>query len=296
MRCRILQLPLTLLLALSAAASAYAQSRPATTPTNNRNTTVLPVLNKGSGRVEAVLLLEPANEAGAGARWNFRNVSLDTAIGLSSGNSLGLLCNSTNGIGVSSLASNHCLLANIGNDPNTSRTQRVSATTAINLPGTTHLGVNAGASQGTLPAWLSPSTNSRQGGGRIEQNDLAIFGQKDIGQEGFVSIAGTFAKARLIPLSEAAPGIADRWESRSVSIGGGYGSFSANIVGRVIDVPGQPGKLEGVGLGLTWRTPWSGQLTVGAENITTRGKNPFAPSYGNSQDGTVPYIRYEQDL
>jgi hypothetical protein len=49
-------------------------------------------------------------------------------------------------------------------------------------------------------------------------------------------------------------------------------------------------------VGLTWRTPWSGQLTVGAENIVTRGKNPFAPSGSDKDEGTVPYVRYEQDL
>ena len=78
--------------------------------------------------------------------------------------------------------------------------------------------------------------------------------------------------------------------------GGGYGAFSANVIGRVVDVPGQPEKWEGLGLGLTWRTPWSGQLTVGAENVISRGKNPFAPNNESNSDGTIPYVRYEQDL
>ena len=38
------------------------------------------------------------------------------------------------------------------------------------------------------------------------------------------------------------------------------------------------------------------QLTVGAENVVTRGKNPFAPGNGEKDEGTVPYVRYEQDL
>jgi hypothetical protein len=125
---------------------------------------------------------------------------------------------------------------------------------------------------------------------------LTVFGQKNIGREGFVSIGGTFAKARLVPLSDAAPGLADEWDSKTLSVGGGYGAFSANIIGRVVDVPGQPEKWQGLGLGLTWRTPWSGQLTVGAENIVTRRKNPFAPNNESNGDGTVPYVRYEQDL
>ena len=53
--------------------------------------------------------------------------------------------------------------------------------------------------------------------------------------------------------------------------------------------------MEGPGLGLTWRTPWSGQLSVGADNVVTRGKNPFSATNPNDE-GTVPYVRYQQDL
>jgi hypothetical protein len=122
-----------------------------------------------------------------------------------------------------------------------------------------------------------------------------VFAQKNLRNEGFVSIAGTVAKARLVPASQA-PELADRWSSKSLAVGGGFGAFGASIVGHVIDTPGQP-KWSGLGLGLTWRTPWSGQLTVGADNVVTRGKNPFsAAGSGESGDGTVPYVRYEQDL
>ena len=131
--------------------------------------------------------------------------------------------------------------------------------------------------------------------GRVEVNDLTVFAQKSLGRQGVVSIAGTMAKARLISPAEA-PALADRWNSKTLTIGGGFGSFGASIVGHVVDTPGQP-KWEGLGLGLTWRTPWSGQLTVGADNVITRGKNPFAATVdGTDDEGTVPYVRYQQDL
>ena len=63
----------------------------------------------------------------------------------------------------------------------------------------------------------------------------------------------------------------------------------------MIETPGQP-RFEGVGLGVTWRTPWSGQLTLGAENVLTRGRNPFSPVGETEDEGAVPYVRYEQDL
>ncbi len=278
-----LRLPLALLLALGATAGAYAQSKD--------TRTVLPVWNKGSGKVEALLYLEPTGEQVAGARWHFGRNSLDAAFGLSSGDSLGLLCSSTRGTSISGLAS-QCMLASLGDDDD-GLSRRFSGTAAFNR-GTGRVGLTAGSGREALPAWLAGG--SRAGAARLEQNDLTVFGQKNIGREGFVSIGGTFAKARLVPIADAGPLLADRWDSRSLTLGAGYGNFSGNIIGRVVDVPGQPGKWEGLGVGITWRTPWSGQLTVGAENVISRGKNPFSPHNESNDDGTVPYVRYEQDL
>ncbi|WP_314404584.1 hypothetical protein [Stenotrophomonas rhizophila] len=283
----LLRLPLALVIAFAAMTGAHAQNKP------RQDSTVIPVWNKGSGKVEALLYLEPTGEQAVGARWHFGRSSLDAAFGLSSGDSLGLLCNSSRGTSISGLAS-HCMLASLGDDDeNTSLSRRVSGTAAFNRPGG-RLGITAGTGRDTLPAWLAGPNKSPAL--RAEQNDLTVFGQKNIGREGFVSIGGTYAKARLVPLSDASPAIVDRWDSKSLTIGAGYGNFSGNIIGRVVDVPGQPGKWEGLGVGLTWRTPWSGQLTVGAENVITRGKNPFAPRNESTDEGTVPYVRYEQDL
>ncbi len=279
----LLRLPLALLIALGAVAVAHAQAKD--------TRTVLPVWNKGSGKVEALLYLEPTGEQMAGARWHFGRSSLDAAFGLSSGDSLGLLCNSSRGTSISGLAS-HCMLASLGDDEDT-LSRRFSGTAAFNTAGG-RIGLTAGSGRDTLPAWLAGPNKSPSL--RAEQNDLTVFGQKNIGREGFVSIGGTYARARLVPLSDASPSIVNRWDSKSLSLGAGYGNFSGNIIGRVVDVPGQPGKWEGLGLGLTWRTPWSGQLTVGAENVVSRGKNPFSPRNESNDDGTVPYVRYEQDL
>ena len=282
----LLRLPLALVIALAAITGAHAQNKP------RQDSTVLPIWNKGSGKVEALLYLEPTGEQAAGARWHFGRSSLDAAFGLSSGDSLGLLCNSSRGTSISGLAS-HCMLATLGDEDDNTLSRRVSGTAAFNRPGG-RVGLTAGSGRDTLPAWLAGPNKSPSL--RAEQNDLTVFGQKNIGREGFVSIGGTYAKARLVPIADASPAIVDRWDSKSLTIGAGYGNFSGNIIGRVVDVPGQPGKWEGLGVGLTWRTPWSGQLTVGAENVVTRGKNPFAPRNESTDEGTVPYVRYEQDL
>ncbi|MGO1892492.1 MAG: hypothetical protein ACTH0Y_04840 [Luteimonas sp.] len=273
------------MLALGVAAGAHAQDR------GDDDQAVLPVWNN-SGQIEALLVLEPTEDgARAGTRWRFGASSLDTTFGLAAGDSLALLCNHQGGLAVAlgNLA-NNCSLASLGDDADA---QRSTATAAFNRPGG-QVGVTVGDTQGSLPAWLAPGTGA--GNAQVDGSDLTVFAQKNISDQGYVTIAGTVAKARLIPYAQAPAGLADHWDSRSLRLGGGYGNFGASIVGQVVDTPGQE-RFEGVGLGLTWRTPWSGQLTVGAENVVTRGKNPFSPRGENGEDeGTVPYVRYEQDL
>lgn len=284
MKLRIAQLSLSLLLAFGVAAGAHAQS-------SKRAQAVLPVWNQSSGKVEAVLLLEPAGGSASGPGLRFGDSSLDAAFGIEAGNSLGVFCDRETGLAsaLGNLA-NNCMLASFGDG----QSRRASGSAAFNAGGT-RLGVGAGSGTGSLPGWLSPG--ARVGSTRIDVNDLTVFAERNIGREGVVSIAGTMAKATLMTPAEATSlGLSDQWTSRSLSIGGGYGRFGASIVGHVVDTPGQP-KWEGLGLGLTWRTPWSGQLTVGADNLVTRGRNPFTPTIdGREDEGTVPYVRYEQDL
>ena len=167
--------------------------------------------------------------------------------------------------------------------------RRVSAGAAFTRNGN-RVGAVAGSGRDTLPAWLTPGAPRA----KMDVKDLTVFAQKDLPNLGYVSIAGTVARARLVPASEASPDLADRWSSKSVTVGGGIGAFGASVVGHVLDTPGQPA-WSGLGVGLTWRTPWSGELTVGADNVVTRGKNPFSVG-SDDNEGTVPYVRYEQDL
>ncbi|HZV24185.1 MAG TPA: hypothetical protein VFF93_10490 [Luteimonas sp.] len=290
MSTRLLQLPLALILALGMVAGVSAQTRAKSAPKRHEQA-VLPVWNNASGKLEALLVLEPADGVQAGTRWHFGDNSLDTTLGVESGDSLALLCNRKSGIsgGLGNL-SNNCMLATLGDglDPNGSR--RLSANAALNH-GSAKLGISVGSGHDTMPAWLTPGAGS----GQVDVNDLTVFGQKNLSRQGFVRIAGTVAKARLASPNEF-PALADRWSSKSIAVGGGFGAFGASIVGHVVDMPGQP-RWEGLGLGLTWRTPWSGQLTVGADNVITRGRNPFSTSAdGTAEEGTVPYVRYEQDL
>src|SRR5690606_17023639 len=272
--------------ATGANANAKAKADPAHTP-------VLPIINKDAGNeIGGYLLLEPADGQQAGARWRFGGKNeLDAAFGLEAGDSLALLCSRKGGMGsaLSSLV-NNCMLGSINDGDDDSH--HASATAAFSRPGG-RVGVTAGSGRANLPTWLTPNAHQ---GNDVSINDLTVFAQKNIGSEGMVSIAGTVARAQLVPSGEIPSGLSDNWDSKTLSIGGAYGDFGASIIGQVVSTPGQQ-QWEGLGIGLTWRTPWSGQLTVGADNLVTRGKNPFSPSVEDKHDeGAIPYVRYEQDL
>lgn len=276
---RLSLLPLLLLSGAFLATSAHAQSRPA------GDRVELPIWNKMSGEIEGIVVLEPTDVAKSRSLARFGVRHLDTTLGLSEGDSLGLLCDHKPGLGsaLSSLATN-CVLASVP-------ARRTGAAAVFQRNGT-QLGISAGSGRTVVPAWMTPGNGIN---GRVDLNDITIFSQKALPREGYVSIAGTVAKARLQSPSEI-PGFSDRWTSRQLNLGGGFGAFGVNIIGEVVDTPGRD-RFGSLGLGLSWRTPWSGQLTVGADNLVTRGKNPFAPpATGAEDEGAVPYVRYEQDL
>lgn len=289
---RLLPTSLALLLALGVAAGAHAQETSAKTAEDQA---VLPVWNNASGKLEAYLVLEPSDVANARVRRRFGMNSLDATFDLEAGDSLALLCDRKNGIaGAIGNLANNCMLATLSDQIAGEASKRASATAAFNRSGNS-LGFTLGSGRDNLPGWLTPGAPADN---KVDINDLTVFARKSLPGEGYVSIAGTVAKARLLsPAAAEASGLAlDRWTSKTLEVGGGFGNFGASIVGHVVDTPGQP-KWQGLGLGVTWRTPWSGELSVGADNVITRGKNPFAPVGSDGEDeGTVPYVRYEQDL
>jgi hypothetical protein len=318
-----------LLLATMVATTAFAQNNPLAPLANQGlgNTTVLPVRDNQNGQVTALLLIEPALLPQLPSQRIIRPASTANS-GLQFGNGLqlraGLSLEANPGLSV--LCSNRSVIATVGSLAGNCLLTNFNAPSGLPLPGsrnaangviqlqrsnallTGSVGVETETLDGRLPM-IGPSPadrrllNSLLGPGNsasLDQRNASLIGQISLGTQGWVSIGGTLAHIRLIPTEQLPGGLPPEWNSGSLKLGGGYGNFGAEITGQMIEVPGQVGSYQSLGAGVTWRTPWRARLSVGAENLLSRGKNPFglpdARAAPLTDEGTVPYVRYQQDL
>jgi ABC-type cobalt transport system substrate-binding protein len=319
-----MRLATALILAL-AAMSAHAQTAPnrivsdhATTSQadvfSSQNTEVLPVWNNHSGKVEALLLLRPAQQAngsmlfGTGVGVNTGHGLLQANVSAEGGNGLALLCNSSTGLVTLGSLAGRCLVTSLdtpdpfGRPVSHPQSQSVRAEARFERPDSL-FSLSVGQANLNMAGtdWFSPNSGLIPGmsilGGQLSQQDVTASGRMSLGDNGWVSIGGTLARAQLIPTAgQGGGGDAKRWNSTSVGVAVGRGKISGEVIGRVVDVPGQSNSLSSLGVGLSWRTPWQGKLTFGAEKST--GTSPLTPAAKSAQtdEGTVPYVQYHQDL
>jgi hypothetical protein len=319
--------PIAAFLFAIAASSALAQApAPLVLPADDSNTTALPIIR--NNQVEGFLLIEsgsgsPARSSldrilgrtaspGVGAGINIpldNGRRIGTSLTLESNPTVGLLCNGNSVSRSFGSLAQHCMVANLAPNPALPLAySRPGVRAEARLEGersalTASLGLNRfnietplalpGTTPGTAPSDLLLSIN----GAEFEQENIGLLGELKVGESGWVSIGGTLARARIVPANQLPGGVRPEWNTGTLSLGGGIGNFGGEVIGRVIEIPGSSNTFSNVGLGVTWRAPWRARLSVGAENLATRGKNPFSTAAKDDDESSrVPYIRYEQDL
>ncbi len=316
---------LTCLLLALAATTAFGQSNLVVPSSESAsNTTVLPLWNTRNGQIDALLLIEPSTMPqlpsqriikpaydGRGATAN--GLQLRAGLSLEANPGMGVLCNSGSVItSVGSLAG-HCMLVNLADQGSVQipgRTNIVNGLLQMQRSKTLLTG-SVGVGRETLGASSTAIGNSAADrrlldsllGSNIatlDTRNASLIGQVSLGTQSWLSIGGTLARVRLIPTDQIRGGLPPEWDSGSLSLSGGDGNFGGEITGQMIEVPGQTNRYSTLGAGVTWRTPWKAKLSVGAENLVSRGKNPFglpdARTDLGAEEGRVPYVRYQQDL
>ena len=309
---------ITCLLLAFTATSAFAQSRVLPGSSSGSNTTVLPLWNNQSGQVDALLLIEPSALPQSPAQRIIRSdtdnpLRLRAGLSLEANPGMGVLCNSGSVItSVGSLAG-HCMLVNLGGQnmsPVPGAKNNVNGLMQVGSGKSTLTG-SLGLGRETVGGNISPiggqSADRRlldtllgNNTAGLDTRNASLIGQVNLGTQSWVSIGGTLARVRLIPTEQLRGGLPPEWNSGSLTLGAGVGNFGGEITGQMIEIPGQTTRFSSVGAGVTWRAPWRARISVGADNLVTRGKNPFglpdANPESDTEEGRVPYVRYQQDL
>lgn len=172
-------------------------------------------------------------------------------------------------------------------------------------------------------SWLNSSTGSlplsaSMGAGFAPIN-LALIGMPDLfdyrlnsshqlnarslwhlNQDKMIDLSAALGRAKLLPNGYGLGESGLDLDQASLELGLASGSLRGSIVGRIssVDAPGQLDnrRWSGVDLGLSWRTPWRGQVTVGAQNIWSSQLDSAAPREADSSQARMPYVQYRQDL
>ncbi|MEO7935179.1 MAG: hypothetical protein ABIR27_02880 [Dokdonella sp.] len=165
----------------------------------------------------------------------------------------------------------------------------------------TQLPVLSQTAVGALPIDLS--VLDVPGIGSYKLNSARRVKARGVWQLGNGSVVDLTAALGRVELSPFLSGLAASGldlNQASLGLGVANGSVRGSIVGRVtsVDEPGIAGnrRWSGLDLGVSWRTPWRGEVTVGAQNLWSAPLDPTAPRDLDASQARTPYVQYRQDL
>ena len=151
-------------------------------------------------------------------------------------------------------------------------------------------GIGAGVPVLTLPDALSSGLQS--------ETSLFARGRWRFDEDTALDIGASYGRANTLPygaIGSALPGI--DIDQLSLSLGVDAGSLRGAIVGHVMhsDDPALIGKKwTALDLGVSWRTPWRAEISVGAQNLWSAPLD--TPRDTDPSQARTPYIQYRQDL
>ncbi len=153
---------------------------------------------------------------------------------------------------------------------------------------------------GSLPVWLlddSLRNGAALAGSAVEvrSRDVSVRGDWRVNSSVSVHLLGS--RGQLTAGTSVATVDAER---TVLGFGITRGSLSGAVTGQRI-VPSSPLRAnEGVSaidLGVSWRTPWQGELTVGAREVSRAGAPLADPAQAAKvREERTPYVQYRQDL
>jgi hypothetical protein len=151
-------------------------------------------------------------------------------------------------------------------------------------------GIGAGVPVLTLPQALASGLES--------ETSLFARGRWRFADDAALDLGASYGRGSTLvngTLGSTLPGV--DIDQLSLSLGVDAGSLRGAIVGHVLrsDDPLLVGrKWTALDLGVSWRTPWRGEISVGAQNLWSAPLD--APREADPSQARTPYIQYRQDL
>lgn len=129
---------------------------------------------------------------------------------------------------------------------------------------------------------------------------LSARGRLAFGSKSGIDMGASVGRIRLLPGNLLGVSTLDQ---KQLSFGVDHGSLSGMLVGRTMQpLAGIPGsynpdqRWSSIDLGVTWRLPWRGSLSVGAQNLWSSGNPANTPVGPEPDQSRTPYVQYHQDL
>jgi hypothetical protein len=151
-------------------------------------------------------------------------------------------------------------------------------------------GIGAGVPVLTLPQALASGLES--------ETSVFARGRWRFADDAALDLGASYGRGSTLgygTLGSTLPGV--DIDQLSLSLGVDAGSLRGAIVGHVLrsDDPLLTGrKWTALDLGVSWRTPWRGEISVGAQNLWSAPLD--APREADPSQARTPYIQYRQDL
>jgi hypothetical protein len=125
-------------------------------------------------------------------------------------------------------------------------------------------------------------------------------GRLSLGNKSGIDLGASVGRIHLLPGNLLGINTMDQ---KALSFGVDHGPLSGTLVGRTMQPQaGIPGgfnsdrRWNSIDLGVTWRLPWRGSLSVGAQNLWSSGTAANTPVGPEPDQSRTPYVQYHQDL
>jgi hypothetical protein len=125
-------------------------------------------------------------------------------------------------------------------------------------------------------------------------------GRLALGSQSGIDLGASVGRIHLLPGNLLGVSTLDQ---KVLSFGVDHGPISGILTGRTMQPQaGIPGSLttdrrwNSIDLGVTWRLPWSGSLSLGAQNLWSSGTPANTPAGPEPDQSRTPYVQYHQDL